>query len=145
MVQKLAWVFAAVFALVGILGFVPGITSNGHLLGIFEVDLIHNIIHLVSGIAFAFAARSSAATSRLTFKVFGGVYALVTIVGFVQGDTVLGLIGVNMADNVLHLAIAAVALAIGFGVKGEGAPSMAPQSSMGSTDPSMGGQMGGNV
>jgi hypothetical protein len=53
----------------------------------------------------------------LYFQVFGVVYGLVTVVGFLQGDTVLGLIGVNMADNVLHLAIAAVALYAGFGMK----------------------------
>lgn len=112
--QKLAWVFAIVFLAVGVLGFVPGITSGGHLLGIFEVDALHNSIHLLSGIVAAIAAMSSAAYSRLYFKVFGGVYALVAIVGLVQGNSVLGLIGVNMADNLLHIVIAGAALAIGF-------------------------------
>lgn len=112
--QKLAWVFAIVFIAVGILGFVPGITSSGHLLGIFEVDMVHNIIHLLSGIVAALAAMSSAAHARLYFKVFGVVYALVAVIGLVQGSTVLGLIGVNMADNLLHIVIAVAALAIGF-------------------------------
>ena len=113
MIQKLAWVFAAVFVLVGVLGFVPGITTDGHLLGIFEVSTLHNIIHLATGIVAALVA-SSTEKSTLFFKVFGVVYALVTVVGFVQGNTVLGLIGVNLADNLLHLAIAAVALYVGF-------------------------------
>ena len=56
-VRTLAKVFGVVFVLVGILGFVPGITSGGHLLGIFEVDTTHNIIHLISGIL-AFVAVS---------------------------------------------------------------------------------------
>lgn len=123
MVQKLAWVFAGVFIVLGILGYVPGVTADGHLLGIFEVDPVHNIIHLVSGLIFAFAAWSSAQYSRYAFIGFGIVYALVTIVGFLQGDTVLGLFGVNMADNVLHLVIAAAALAVGFGMGG-GEPAM---------------------
>ncbi|MBI5456272.1 DUF4383 domain-containing protein [Candidatus Kaiserbacteria bacterium] len=118
MIQTLAWVFGGVFTLVGILGFVPGITTDGHLLGIFGVDTLHNMIHLVSGLA-ALAAAWGMWSARLYFQVFGVVYGLVTVVGFLQGDTVLGLIGVNMADNVLHLVIAAVALYAGFGMKDE--------------------------
>jgi hypothetical protein len=114
LIQKVAWLFAIVFGAVGVLGFVPGLTTEGHLLGIFEVDTIHNVIHLLSGAAAAFAASQSKEYSVWYFKIFGAVYALVTIIGFVQGTTVLGLIGVNMADNVLHLAIAAAALGLGF-------------------------------
>ena len=127
MIQTLAWVFGIVFLAVGVLGFVPGITANGHLLGIFEVDALHNIIHLASGLA-AVAAAWGMYSPRTYFQVFGVVYGLVTVVGFVQGDTVLGLIPVNMADNVLHLAIAAAALYIGFMWKESG--SMAMGSSM---------------
>lgn len=112
MVTTLAKVFGVVFILIGILGFIPGITSDGHLLGIFEVDAVHNIIHLLTGII-AFAVASSVHGSRVFFKVFGIIYALVMILGFVTGD-VLGLIHVNLADNVLHLIIAVVALWAGF-------------------------------
>lgn len=118
MIQKLAWVFAVVFILIGILGFVPGITTDGHLLGIFEVSLLHNIIHLATGIIAALVA-SSEENARLYFKVFGVVYALVAVIGFVQGTSVLGLIGVNLADNILHVAIALVALWAGFGMRSE--------------------------
>lgn len=125
MVQKLAWVFGIVFLAVGVLGYVPGITSGGMLLGIFMVDGLHNIIHILSGIVAILAAWGSGSYARLYFKVFGVVYGLVTIVGFLQGDTVLGLFMVNTADNLLHLVIAAVALWIGFGMKEEGMmPSM---------------------
>jgi len=106
-----AKVFGWIFLLVGILGFVPGITSSGHLLGIFEVNTLHNIIHIATGV-FALIFANSA--PKQYFKVFGIVYLIVTIVGFVQGDTVLGLIGVNLADNLLHLVISVVALAVGF-------------------------------
>ena len=121
MIQKLAWIFGIVFIVVGVGGFVPGLTSvDGLLLGIFQVDGLHNIIHLLSGILAIGAAWGTGMYARLYFKVFGVVYALVTVVGFLQGDTVLGLIMVNMADNLLHLVIAVVALWAGFGMKSSG-------------------------
>ena len=115
-VQKIAWVFGVAFILAGILGFIPGITADGKLLGIFEVDAAENIIHLGTGALALIVAGVSAYYSKLYFRVFGVVYAFVTIVGFVQGTTVLGLFAVNTADNVLHLLIAVVALVIGFGM-----------------------------
>jgi hypothetical protein len=116
MVQKLAWVFGIVFLIVGVLGFVPALTPGGHLLGIFEVDPLHNVIHLLSGVL-ALGAAWAGSYARLYFQVFGIVYAVVAVAGFLQGDTVLGLIATNTADHVLHLAIAAVALWAGFGMK----------------------------
>ena len=115
-VQKLAKLFAFVFVPVGILGFVPGITSDGMLLGIFEVKTLHNIVHLATRLV-AFWAASTAANSRLFFKVFGLMYVLVTILGFTLGRNILGLIMVNVADNLLHVAVTAVALYTGFGMK----------------------------
>ncbi len=115
-IQKWSKVFGIVFLLVGILGFVPGITSDGHLLGIFEVDTIHNIIHLLSGII-ALAVAGSEKGARGYFKIFGIVYAIVAVVGILQGTTVLGIIAVNTADNILHVVLAIVILAIGFGGK----------------------------
>ena len=124
MTTTLAWIFGVVLTLVGILGFVPGITSaDGMLLGLFMTDGIHNIIHVITGLA-ALAAAWGMFSTRLYFQVFGVVYGLVTIIGFLQGVTVLGLITVNMADNVLHLLIAAVALWAGFGMKESGGMSM---------------------
>ena len=116
MMKKIAWILAIVFLAVGILGFVPGITTNGLLLGIFEVDALHNIIHLVSGAVFLYAAMKPAKAS-LVFKVFGVVYALVAVIGLVQGDTVLGLISTNTADHLLHVVLAIVILYVGFGMK----------------------------
>ena len=114
--QKWAKVFGIVFVLIGILGFVPGITSNGQLLGIFEVNTVHNLIHLLSGIVFL-AVMGSEAKSITFFKIFGVVYAIVAIVGILQGNTVLGIFGVNTADNILHVVLALVILSIGFGSK----------------------------
>lgn len=116
MIQTFAWIFGAVFVLVGLLGFVPALTPDGLLLGIFEVDPLHNVIHLLSGVL-ALGAAWAGSYARLYFQVFGVVYGIVTVVGFLQGDTVLGLIAVNTADHLLHLVIAAAALWVGFGMK----------------------------
>ena len=116
MVQKLAWVFGIVFLVVGLAGFVPALLQGGMLLGIFEVDPLHNVIHLLSG-ALAIGAVLAGNYARLYFQVFGVVYAVVAVVGFIQGDTVLGLISTNTADHMLHLVIAAAALWVGFGMK----------------------------
>lgn len=115
LVQKAATVFGAVFILVGILGFIPAFTPNGHLLGIFEVNGVHNFIHLLSGVA-ALLASTSHKNSRLYFQVFGVIYGLVTLLGIFYGDNdLLGVVGHNVADIFLHLIITAAALYFGFG------------------------------
>jgi hypothetical protein len=115
MAQKILMVFGVVLVLVGILGFVPGITNDdGLLLGIFAVDAIHNIIHLASGILAVVFARMGAAQASMFAKILGIVYAIVAVVGLLQGDSVLGIIGVNMADNILHVLLAIVFLYVGF-------------------------------
>ena len=117
MLKNLANVFGTVFVLIGILGFVSALTPDDQLLGIFDVSPLHNIIHLASGLAAFFLASRGEKGAKTYFQVFGVVYAIVTIVGFAQGTTVLGLFGVNTTDNILHLLIAAVALYAGFGMK----------------------------
>jgi hypothetical protein len=117
------WVYGVVFVVIGVLGFVPGaVTPDGMLLGIFSVDTMHSIIHLLTGVLAIAAVWGTGMYARMYFKVFGVIYALVTVVGFVQGDTVLGLMMVNTADNVLHFVVALVALWLGFGTKEAAAP-----------------------
>lgn len=113
MATKVVKILGWVFILIGILGFVPGITSDGLLLGIFEVDAIHNIVHLLSGILAVLFAKKGEAGAKTFAKVFGIVYGLVAILGFFQDD-VLGLIPVNGADNILHVILAVVFLYVGF-------------------------------
>lgn len=112
--KTFATVLGAVLLLVGILGFINPLTPGGDLLGIFAIDPVHNVIHVLSGVVGLAAGLSSVKAARYYALVFGIVYALVTVVGFIQGSSVLGLITVNLADNLLHLAIAAVSLAVYF-------------------------------
>jgi hypothetical protein len=116
MLKTMATIFGIVFLVVGILGFVPGITDNGHLLGIFHVNAAHNGVHILSGIAALIAGATSIRAARNYFRVFGLVYGLVAVLGFLAGgeQPVLGIIANNTADNWLHVGIALVSLALGF-------------------------------
>ncbi len=125
-VQKASLAVGAVFLLVGVLGFVPGITSNydqlgfaGHhseamLLGLFQVSALHNIVHLLFGAAGLLLART--ATGARSFLLYGGVIYLVLFVFglVVPGDSVANFVPLNGFDNVLHLllGVGMVALAL---------------------------------
>jgi hypothetical protein len=122
MIKKAAYLFGIIFVLVGVLGFVPALAPKDSmgmplLLGLFMVGVVHNLIHLVSGLAALAGASKGEKYAQLYFRVFGVVYAVVTVIGFIQKDTVLGLIHVNAADNFLHLFLAAAILGIGYGLK----------------------------
>ena len=117
MIKTAAVLFGIVFILIGILGFVPGVTNNEMLLGIFHVNAAHNVVHLLSGAAALFAGMTSTGASRIYFRIFGVVYGLVAILGLMnmgQHTMLLGLISNNDADTFLHIAIAAVSLLLGF-------------------------------
>ncbi len=115
----------AVFLLVGILGFVPGITSNygqmefaGHqseakLLGIFQVSVLHNIVHLLFGvIGLAVAKNARAAAQYLT--VGGIIYLVLFVYGLLVGhNSAANFVPVNGADNILHLLLGIGMLALG--------------------------------
>jgi hypothetical protein len=107
MLKTVAIIFGIVFLLVGVLGFVPGIITNQMLLGIFHVNAVHNVVHLLSGAVALIVGLMSTAAARMYFRVFGIVYALVAILGFFVGNgLLLGLISNNMADTWLHVVIA---------------------------------------
>jgi len=118
MLRKLAVLFGIVFVAVGVLGFVPGVTTNEHLLGIFHVNAAHNLVHIVSGVIAIMAGLATEHASRLYFRWFGLVYAIVAILGLVQPNReILGVISNNYADVILHFSIAIMALVIGFAVR----------------------------
>lgn len=117
--RTVALYVGVVVLIVGLIGFVPALVPDGKVLGIFLVDPLHNIVHILTGALAIFASRSSESATRTYFKVFGVVYALVTVLGFTTGTGLLGLIPTNGADNLLHLVIAAVFLYYGFVEKGK--------------------------
>lgn len=96
----------------GVAGFLPQFRLNDLLFGQFEVNNLHNVIHIGLGILAIISAMSTGLT-RLYFQLLGLFAAIVAIFGFVHnGDLII--MHVNMADNILHIAIAIIALMLGF-------------------------------
>ncbi|MDQ4126039.1 MAG: DUF4383 domain-containing protein [Actinomycetota bacterium] len=117
--QLFAYLTGAVLVLAGILGFIADSSFNtgsgidgDKLLGILEINGIHNLVHIASGL-FLLAVAPKRATARTGVLAFGAIYAIVTVIGLIDGDDVLGLLPVNPADNVLHIALTAAALLAG--------------------------------
>ncbi|MFB4313947.1 DUF4383 domain-containing protein [Actinomadura sp. 21ATH] len=124
-VQLTALVVGAVFLLVAVLGFIPGITTGydtlqfaGHeseakLLGLFQVSILHNLVHGLFGIAGLLLARTVAGARG--FLVGGGiVYLLLWLYGLlVDHHSSANFVPLNTADNWLHLGLGAGMIALG--------------------------------
>lgn len=111
--KTIALVFGAVFALVGILGPVLG-GADGNLI-VFGRNYLHDVIHLASGLAgLAAGAYAGGKFAGDYLKGFGAIYLVVTVAGFALMGVFESLIGLNMADNVLHLVLAVALLGAGF-------------------------------
>ncbi|WP_216698896.1 DUF4383 domain-containing protein [Arthrobacter sp. H20] len=124
--QKAAMAVGIVFVLVGILGFIPGATTQfdqmdmaGHesealLLGLFQVSILHNIVHLLYGVAGLVLARTYA--NAKNYLLIGGViYLVLWIYGLVIDlNSDANFVPFNDADNWLHLflGVAMIALAL---------------------------------
>lgn len=125
-VQKGAAVVGIVFLLVGVLGFIPGVTTSygdlalaGHhseaqLLGLFQVSVLHNVVHLAFGVAGLLLARTPLRARNYLF--YGGlVYAVLFFYGVVVDyESTANVVPVDDADNVLHLALALGMLTLAF-------------------------------
>ncbi len=124
-IQTAAMAVAAVFVLVGILGFIPGVTTNydqlsfaGHgsgalLLGVFAVSILHNLVHLAFGVIGFLLARTAAGAKN--YLIWGGVvYAVLWLYGLlIDHDSAANFVPVNSADNWLHLALAIGMIGLG--------------------------------
>jgi len=116
-IQKtVALVVGIVFVLVGILGFIPALVPGGALLGIFEVNVLHSIVHVLFGVLGIAAAYTG--LSRLYNRVIGIVYLVLFLLGLIPvlyiNGALLGLVSINLADNLLHLVVGAVLVLVGF-------------------------------
>ena len=120
--QKLAGVFGVIFIIVAVLGFIaPGglvmamDPTTGMVLGVFPVNLLHNIVHLLFGIWGLVASRSWAG-SKTFFTVGGIIYVVLTCVGFLS-PMGFGLVPLGGADIWLHAVLAIAMLGIGLTAK----------------------------
>jgi hypothetical protein len=121
-----ALVFGAIYVVVGLLGFIRPLTDapgdavlhhhTANLLGIFSINWFHNLAHIAIG-ALGLAAARQTNTSRLYAQAIGVAYAGLFVIGLFTGNF-LDILPLNGPDNVLHLASAVVALAIGFSAIG---------------------------
>jgi hypothetical protein len=134
-VQAAATLVGAVFLLVGVLGFIPGITTNydglqaaGHeshaeLLGIFQVSILHNVVHLLFGAAGIALARRGASTARAYLIGGGAIYLVLWIYGLLVDKTSqANFVPLNAADDWLHfvLGVGMVALGVVLGKRSRG-------------------------
>jgi hypothetical protein len=115
-VQRFALVFGVVYTVVGLLGFVPGVlqpppadarplavaTAYGYLLGLFPVNVLHDVVHIAVGVLGVLAANRFD-SARLYSRAVAIVFGVLTVMGLVPGlDTTLGLIPLFGADVALH-------------------------------------------
>ena len=125
LLQTAALLVGATFVLVGLLGFVPGITTNfselafagegsgAELLGIFQVSVLHNLVHLLFGII-GIAMAKSAAGAKLYLVGGGAIYLVLFVYGLVINlDSNANFVPVNTADNYLHLVLGIAMVALG--------------------------------
>ena len=121
--RLVATIFGAVYLLVGLLGFaVTGgvgfvATKGGLLLGIFEVNPLHNIAHLLIGAALLIAGLTRVAAAKAVNITIGAVYLLLGIVGFFLVGTGANILALNTPDHFLHLVSAIVLLGVGLGAE----------------------------
>jgi MFS-type transporter involved in bile tolerance (Atg22 family) len=129
-IQQVAGVVGAVFLLVGIAGFIPGVTTNlysglpfaGHeasaeLLGIFKVSVLHNLVHILFGVA-GLALSRSFGGARAFLLGGGAIYLVLWLYGLVIDQaSAVNFVPINTADNWLHfvLGIAMVGLGLALG------------------------------
>lgn len=125
-VQTAALLYGVVFLLVGVLGFIPGITSDfeslqfagpeseAMLLGLFQVSWLHNIVHLLYGAAGLALAKT--ASGAKNYLLWGGVvYLVLWIYGLVVAqDAAANFVPLNNADDWLHLFLGVTMVALAF-------------------------------
>jgi hypothetical protein len=118
MVQTVARIFGVVFLLIGVLGFVTGGMSMEadpalapKVLGLFPVNVLHNVVHLLFGV-WGLAASRTVSGAAMYAKGAGGIYLVLALLGFVAPST-FGLIPIGGNDIWLHALIGVVLLTVG--------------------------------
>ena len=115
--QTLSLVFGAAYTLVGLAGFLVSETFAGTddntLLG-FEVNHLHNIVHLLIGIALLGASKRLA-SARSANLVIGGTYLALGVLGWFIDDTAANIVALNEPDHLLHLASGALLTGVALG------------------------------
>lgn len=122
MLKRIAVIFGVAFVVIGILGFIPGVTAyapdvdHGRLLGVFAVDTMHNTMHIVTGAIAVWMGLSGEYASRSYFRAIGILYGILALFGFGYRDAPLfGVMADNVPDAAFYTLVAVFALFLGFG------------------------------
>jgi Domain of unknown function (DUF4383) len=116
-----ALAFGAVFVVVGLAGFLvsgghPAVgTTGGALLGLFQVNGLHNLVHLTIGGVMIAAALRGDGPARAVNRVVGVLYLVLFAAGLFLIGTALNLVALNASDNILHLVLGGALAGVGFG------------------------------
>jgi hypothetical protein len=135
MIRTFALIFGILYVLVGIAGFIPGLSTHptdahnlavdtgyGHLMGLFPINILHNIVHLAIG-AWGILASRSVGGARFFAKALAIIYGLLAIMGLIPGmNTTFGLIPIYGHDVWLHALSALIAAYFGFIARADGEP-----------------------
>jgi len=115
--STVALVFGVVYTLVGLAGFFVSetfaATDDNTLLG-FEVNHLHNLVHLLIGLALVGASRRTESARRLNLLI-GGTYVALGVLGWFIQDTAANVVALNEPDHLLHLASGAALVAVALG------------------------------
>ena len=111
-VQTAALVSGLFYVVVGVLGFLPFAHPNGALIGLFKVNAIDDLAHVLIGVA-GLAAAASVSNARVFCQIVGTVLSLLGIIGFFVQHP-LGLLNLGGGDIALHLIGGAILVYFGF-------------------------------
>jgi hypothetical protein len=118
-VQKVAMVFGVVFILVAIAGFIApngmAMSPNGTMLGMFQINLLHNVVHLLVGIWGIMAARSWSGAKSFC-QIAGVIYLVLAVCGYFVPDG-FGLVPLGGNDIALHAVLGIILAGVGFTAK----------------------------
>ncbi|HEX8286366.1 MAG TPA: DUF4383 domain-containing protein [Pyrinomonadaceae bacterium] len=137
MIKTFALIFGILYVLVGVLGFIPGLSTHpadpqhlavetgyGHLMGLFPINILHNIVHLAIG-AWGILASRSIGGARFFAQALAIVYGLLAVMGLIPGlNTTFGLVPIYGNDVWLHALSALIAAYFGFIARADGAPNV---------------------
>jgi Domain of unknown function (DUF4383) len=121
--RLLGLVLGVIYLLFGILGFFLtsetgfAATTGPKVIDLFQVNPLHNLVHLVVGIVLVVTSLVGIRSARIANMTLGAIFLLVGVVGLLLAspDNALNILAINGADNVLNFATAVVLLCVGFG------------------------------
>jgi hypothetical protein len=117
--KTFAFVFGIIFLFIGIAGFIPAVTVDNQLFGLFHTNVWLSSLHILTGTIAAIAASFGTQPAQIFFQIAGIVYTLLALLGFIYEDEkILGLFASNSQVAWFHVITATIALIAGYGAKG---------------------------